>query len=71
MKWFFYLLVIMLIAVVCLYIYSGIVYKQRNSGSLSKTYAISEKAKEIILNIIKTGSADQAHEARILNLQIS
>ena len=30
-----------------------------------------EKAKEIILNIIKTGSADQAHEARILNLQIS
>ena len=29
-----------------------------------------EKAKEIILNIIKTGSADQAHEARILNLQI-
>ena len=30
-----------------------------------------EKAKEIILDIIKTGSADQAHEARILNLQIS
>ena len=30
-----------------------------------------EKAKEIILNVIKTGSADQAHEARILNLQIS
>ena len=30
-----------------------------------------EKAKEIILTIIKTGSADQAHEARILNLQIS
>jgi len=30
-----------------------------------------EKAREIILNIIKTGSADQAHEARILNLQIS
>ena len=30
-----------------------------------------EKAKEILLNIIKTGSADQAHEARILNLQIS
>jgi len=30
-----------------------------------------EKAKEIILTIIKTGPADQAHEARILNLQIS
>ena len=30
-----------------------------------------EKAKEIIINIIKTGSSDQAHEARLLNLQIS
>ena len=29
-----------------------------------------EKA-EIIINIIKTGSSDQAHEARLLNLQIS
>ena len=30
-----------------------------------------EKAKEIIINIIKTGTPDQAHEARLLNLQIS
>ena len=30
-----------------------------------------EKAKEIIINIIKTGSSDEAHEARLLNLQIS
>ena len=30
-----------------------------------------EKAREIIINIIKTGSSDQAHEARLLNLQIS
>ena len=30
-----------------------------------------EKAKEIIMNVIKTGTSDQAHEARLLNLQIS
>ena len=30
-----------------------------------------EKAREIIINIIKTGTPDQAHEARLLNLQIS
>ena len=30
-----------------------------------------EKAKEIIINVIKTGTSDQAHEARLLNLQIS
>ncbi len=30
-----------------------------------------EKAREIIINIIRTGSSDQAHEARLLNLQIS
>ncbi len=30
-----------------------------------------EKAKEIIINIIKTGTSDEAHEARLLNLQIS
>ena len=31
----------------------------------------TEKAKEIIVNVIKTGTSDQAHEARLLNLQIS
>ena len=30
-----------------------------------------DKAKEILITIIKTGSPDDAHEARILNLQIS
>tara|TARA_B100001121_G_C18525317_1_gene543281 strand:+ start:53 stop:823 length:771 start_codon:yes stop_codon:yes gene_type:complete len=30
-----------------------------------------EKAKEVIMNVIKTGTSDQAHEARLLNLQIS
>ena len=30
-----------------------------------------DKAKEILITIIKTGSSDDAHEARILNLQIS
>ena len=30
-----------------------------------------EKAREIIINIIRTGSSDEAHEARLLNLQIS
>lgn len=48
MKWFLSLLVVMLIAVIGLYIYSGIVDKQRNYGSLSKPYDISEKAKEIV-----------------------
>ncbi len=30
-----------------------------------------EKAKEVLLDIIKNGSANDAHEARVLNLQIS
>ena len=30
-----------------------------------------EKAKEVLKDIIKNGSASDAHEARILNLQIS
>ena len=30
-----------------------------------------DKAKEVLLDIIKNGSANDAHEARILNLQIS
>jgi FimV-like protein len=30
-----------------------------------------DKAKEVLLDIIKNGNADDAHEARILNLQIS
>ena len=30
-----------------------------------------EKAREIIMNVIKTGTSDEAHEARLLNLQIS
>ena len=30
-----------------------------------------DKAKDILITIIKTGSSDDAHEARILNLQIS
>ena len=30
-----------------------------------------DKAKDILMTIIKTGSSDDAHEARILNLQIS
>ena len=29
------------------------------------------KAKEVLLDIIKNGSANDAHEARVLNLQIS
>tara|TARA_B100000035_G_scaffold123009_1_gene104670 strand:+ start:25 stop:804 length:780 start_codon:yes stop_codon:yes gene_type:complete len=31
----------------------------------------TEKAKEIIVNVIKTGTSDEAHEAKLLNLQIS
>ena len=53
-------------------------YKVTEEGGISIVHLdgeidmdVTEKAKEIILNIIKTGSADQAHEARILNLQIS
>ena len=30
-----------------------------------------EKAKEVLRDIIRNGSASDAHEARILNLQIS
>ena len=30
-----------------------------------------DKAKEVLLEIIKNGSANDAHEARVLNLQIS
>ena len=30
-----------------------------------------DKAKEVLLDIIKNGSANDAHEARVLNLQIS
>ena len=30
-----------------------------------------DRAKEIIMDIIKTGTSDEAHEAKILNLQIN
>ena len=40
-------------------------------GLKVKILSGKDKAKEILITIIKTGSPDDAHEARILNLQIS